>query len=329
MLVMGAGAPFLFGWFADTLAHLSAVQGRQPMKSTSRGMLYAASAFLIWGVCPLYFKLLSQVPAGEILAHRIVWSCALLLLLVLVGRSGYRLVQLARHPRQLLYLMLSALLVGTNWLIFIWSVNHGQLLEASLGYYINPLFNILLGMLFLGERLRRLQWLAVGLALAGVLIQVQLLGRLPWIALALAGSFGFYGLIRKQIPVDALTGLLVETLLLLPAAAWYLFGFAASPTSTLTTNGASLNLLLLSAGIVTTVPLLCFTAAARRLPLTTLGFFQYLAPSLMFVLAVLVFHEPFVPAKLLTFALIWGALTLFSWDGLQLRRQAAPKPSGP
>lgn len=291
------------------------------MTSHRQGVLYAVAAFLIWGICPLYFKLLAQVPAGEILTHRIIWSCVLLLALLLAGRQLHRIRAALRQPRQLLNLTVSALLVAGNWLLFIWSVNNNHLLEASLGYYINPLFNVLLGMVFLGERLRRLQWLAVALAGTGVLIQVLLLGHLPWIALALAGSFGIYGLIRKQIPVDAQTGLFVETLLLLPLALIYLFVIADSPTSQLTTNGWQLNSLLLAAGVVTTVPLLLFTAGARLIPLSTLGFIQYLGPSLMFLLAILLFGEPIQPAKLLTFGCIWLALAVFSLEGWQRSRQ--------
>jgi len=253
------------------------------MPAHTKGVIYALCAFLIWGICPLYFKLLTEVPAAEILTHRIIW--------------------------------LSALLVAGNWLLFIWAVNHNHLLEASLGYYINPLFNILLGMLFLGERLRRLQWAAVLLAAIGVVIQVLLIGHLPWIALTLASSFGIYGLIRKKIPVDAQTGLFVETLLLLPLALIYLFGIADSATSDLSLNSSQLNLLLLAAGVVTTIPLLLFTAGARLIPLSTLGFIQYLGPSIMFLLALFYYGEPVQAAKLVTFGFIWSALALFSWDG--------------
>ncbi|MGL4207147.1 MAG: EamA family transporter RarD, partial [Aeromonadaceae bacterium] len=224
------------------------------MSSHSKGVIYALCAFLIWGVCPVYFKLLSQVPPGEILSHRIIWSCFLLLALILASRTIYRVQAVLRQPRQLLTLTCSALLVAGNWLLFIWSVNNNHLLEASLGYYINPLLNILLGMLFLGERLRRIQWLAVSLAVIGVVIQVVLLGHLPWIALTLAASFGIYGLIRKQIPVDAQTGLFVETLLLQPLALVYLLFVADTQTSHMGSNPLSLNLLLMAAGIVTTIP---------------------------------------------------------------------------
>lgn len=287
------------------------------MSSHSKGVIYAMMAFLIWGVCPLYFKQISEVPAPEILTHRIIWSCLLLLALVIGSRQWFRVQAVLRTPRQLFILLASALLVASNWLLFIWAVNHDHLLESSLGYYINPLFNILLGMLFLGERLRRTQWLAVALATLGVLIQVILIGHLPWIALLLASTFSIYGLIRKQLPVDAQTGLLIETLWLTPLALIYLFGLAQSPTSDLGANPISLNLWLLAAGVITTVPLLLFTAGARLIRLSTLGFIQYLGPSLMFLLALFYYGEPVEPAKLLTFGFIWSALALFSWDGWQ------------
>ena len=292
------------------------------MSGHSRGVLYAIMAFLIWGFCPLYFKLLTTIAAGEILSHRIIWSCLLLLVLLLASRRFYRVQAVLRQPRQLLNLTLSALLVAGNWLLFIWSVNNNHLLEASLGYYINPLLNILLGMLFLGERLRRIQSLAVALAGVGVIIQVVLLGHLPWIALTLAASFSIYGLIRKQIAVDAQTGLFVETMLLLPLALIYLLTLANSSTSDLTLNASSLNLLLMAAGVVTTVPLLLFTAGARLIPLSTLGFIQYLGPSIMFLLALFYYDEPVQPAKLLTFGFIWSALLLFSWESWHHSRRA-------
>lgn len=314
-------AEHLFSWpqARVTLPFLNFV--RSIMPSSTKGVIYALCAFLIWGICPLYFKLLTEVPAAEILTHRIIWSCVLLLALLLATRQWYKVQQVLRQPRQLLNLTLSALLVAGNWLLFIWSVNHNYLLEASLGYYINPLFNILLGMLFLGERLRRLQWVAVALATLGVLIQVVLIGHLPWIALTLAGSFGIYGLIRKQIPVDAQCGLFVETLLLLPLALIYLFGIADSTTSQLAQNTVGLNLLLLAAGVVTTVPLLLFTAGARLIPLSTLGFIQYLGPSIMFLLALFYYGEPVQAAKLITFGFIWSALALFSWDSWRRSRR--------
>ncbi|MEW7866718.1 EamA family transporter RarD [Aeromonas diversa] len=288
-----------------------------------QGVIFALSAYTLWGLAPIYFKLISQVPAGEILTHRVIWSFVLLLVLVLLKRQWPRVQAVLKRPRQLALLTLTSTLVGGNWLLFIWAINNGHMLDASLGYYINPLFNVVLGLWFLGERLRRLQWAAVALAALGVVVQLVAFGSLPWIALVLASTFAFYGLIRKKLALDALTGLLLETLIMLPAAAIYLWGIADSPTSHLGTNPASLNLLLIAAGLVTTVPLLCFTAAATRLKLSTLGFFQYIGPSLMFILAVTQYGEPLLIDKTVTFACIWSALVLFSLDGLRSSRKSA------
>jgi chloramphenicol-sensitive protein RarD len=211
--------------------------------------------------------------------------------------------------------------VGANWLIFIWAVNSNHMLDASLGYYINPLINVLLGMLFLGERLRKLQWFAVALAAIGVLIQLVAFGSVPIVAIALAFSFGFYGLLRKKVSLEAQTGLFIETLVMLPLAATYLLFIADSPTSDFSMNPMQLNLLLVAAGVITTIPLLCFTGAATRLKLSTLGFFQYIGPSLMFLLAVLIYGEAFTSDKAITFAFIWGALVIFSFDGLRNNRK--------
>ena len=212
--------------------------------------------------------------------------------------------------------------MGVNWLIFIWAVNANHMLDASLGYYINPLINVLLGMLFLGERLRKLQWFAVALAACGVMVQLIAFGSVPTVAIALALTFGFYGLLRKKVSLDAQTGLFIETLVMLPAAAVYLLWIADSPTSDFAANPMNLNLLLISAGVITTLPLLCFTGAATRLKLSTLGFFQYIGPSLMFLLAVLVYGEAFTTDKAITFAFIWGALVVFSFDGLKTSKQS-------
>lgn len=291
------------------------------MKSSTQGMLYALTAFLIWGVAPLYFKHIGFVPAEEIVTHRIIWSCLFLIGLVWWSKTGREVLAVFRTPRYLLLLTLTALLIAVNWLLFIWAINHDHMLESSLGYFINPLLNILLGMLFLGERLRRWQWFAVALAVIGVVLQIVMLGTFPWIALTLAGSFAVYGLIRKKIAVDSLTGLLIETLVLTPVATWYLFIHANSATSQLSQNPLSLNLWLFAAGIITTVPLLCFTAGAKRLRLSTIGFFQYLGPSLMFIFAITLYHEPIVWQKWLTFALIWSALVIFSWDAVRHNRK--------
>ncbi|KTA81425.1 EamA family transporter RarD [Aeromonas salmonicida] len=290
-----------------------------------QGIIYALCAYTLWGLAPIYFKTLSAVPAAEILTHRMIWSCVLLMVLTLLGRQWHKVQAVLRQPKVLLTLAFTSVTVGGNWLLFIWAINNGHMLDASLGYYINPLFNVLLGMLFLSEQLRRLQWWAVGLAVIGVAVQLIAFGSLPWIALVLASSFAIYGLIRKKLALDALTGLLIETMIMLSPAAIYLWGFADSPTSHMTENDWHLNLLLIAAGAVTTAPLLCFTAAATRLKLSTLGFFQYIGPSLMFILAVTLYGEALTPDKLITFGCIWSALVLFSLDGLRSgkRRRAA------
>ena len=293
-------------------------------QSSRQGALLAIAAYVIWGIAPIYFKSIQQVAPLEILSHRVVWSFFLLAGLIHIGRHWTRVIHLVRQPTTMLYLTITSLLVGSNWLIFIWAVNSGHMLEASLGYYINPLFNVLLGMVFLGERLRRLQWFAVALATIGVGIQISLFGSFPFISFSLAATFAVYGLLRKKVSIDAKTGLFIETLLLFPIAAIYLFCFADSPTSDLGSNTWQLNALLVFAGVLTTLPLLCFTGAATRLRLSTLGFFQYIGPSLMFLLAVVVYGEEFALSKAITFAFIWGALVIFSIDGLVKSRRSAP-----
>jgi len=289
---------------------------------TRQGILCALGAYLIWGLAPAYFKLIQQVPATEILTHRIIWSVVFMLLLLSLCHKWRQVRDVFRRPAILLLLGVTSVLVGGNWLLYIWSVNHHHMLEASLGYFINPLVNILLGMVFLGERFRKLQWLAVILAMCGVLLQLWKFGSLPWIALGLAFSFAFYGLLRKKLAVDPQTGMLIETLWLLPAGAWYLFVVADSPTSHLGANPWQLNLLLVAAGVITTTPLLLFTAAANRLRLSTLGFFQYLGPTLMFLLAVLFYGEAMTEDKLFAFGFIWLALAVFIFDAVIMQQKS-------
>lgn len=276
---------------------------------------------ILFGDRPAYFKLIYYVPADEILTHRVIWSFFFMVALLSVSRQWRQVKRLLKTPKKIFLLALSAVLVGGNWLLFIWAVNNHHMLEASLGYFINPLVNILLGMIFLGERFRRMQWLAVILAVCGVLVQLWMAGSLPIIALGLAFSFAFYGLVRKKIAVEAQTGMLVETLWLLPVAAIYLFGIADSPTSHMGQNALSLNLLLMAAGVVTTIPLLCFTGAATRLRLSTLGFFQYIGPTLMFLLAVTFYGEVPGADKMVTFAFIWVALAIFVMDAIYTQRR--------
>lgn len=285
-------------------------------KSLKAGVLFAIAAYSMWGFAPMYFKLLLDVPAMEILVHRIVWSVAVLVLLVVVAGHLPKVMVALKDKRVLQILLLSGILLGANWLLFIWAVNNDHLLDASLGYYINPLLNVFLGRVFLQERLRRLQKFAVGLALFGVSILVISYGQVPWIALALAGTFGIYGLLRKQVAVDSLPGLLIESVMMMPLAIAYWIWFAGD-SSNMFENSWSLNTILVCAGIVTTAPLLCFTAAARRIMYSTLGFFQYIGPSIMFLLAVFLYSEPLDEARLVTFAFVWSALILFSFDSFR------------
>ncbi|MGI2822177.1 EamA family transporter RarD [Vibrio fluvialis] len=293
----------------------------EEQQNAKKGVILAISAYTMWGIAPIYFKAISSVSALEILSHRVIWSFFLLAALLHFGRQWRSVVSVFRDKKKMVYLLTTALLVGGNWLIFIWAVNANHMLDASLGYYINPLLNVVLGMLFLGERLRKLQWFAVALAAIGVAIQLVVFGSVPIVAFSLAITFGLYGLLRKKVSVNAQTGLFIETLVLVPAAAIYLLWIADSATSSMLANDWHLNLLLISAGIVTTLPLLCFTGAATKLKLSTLGFFQYIGPSLMFLLAVLVYGENFSADKAITFAFIWSALVIFSVDGLTQGRK--------
>jgi chloramphenicol-sensitive protein RarD len=287
-----------------------------------QGVLLAVGAYTMWGIAPIYFKSIAEVSPLEILSHRVFWSFFLLAALLHFGRQWRSVRDIIKNKTKMMYLVSTAILVGANWLIFIWAVTSNHMLDASLGYYINPLINVLLGMVFLGERLRKLQWFAVALAACGVLVQLIVFGSVPVVAIALAMSFGFYGLLRKKVSVEAQTGLFIETLVMLPAASIFLFFIASTPTSNMFENPWQLNTLLIAAGVITTLPLLCFTGAATRLKLSTLGFFQYIGPSLMFLLAVLIYGEPFTSDKAITFAFIWGALVMFSVDGLRNNRKS-------
>lgn len=294
----------------------------EEQQRSRQGVLLAIGAYTMWGIAPIYFKSIAEVSPLEILSHRVIWSFFLLAALLHFGRHWRSVRDIIKNKTKMMFLVSTAILVGANWLIFIWAVNSNHMLDASLGYYINPLINVLLGMVFLGERLRKLQWFAVVLAACGVLVQMIVFGSVPVVAIALAMSFGFYGLLRKKVSVEAQTGLFIETLVMLPAAAIYLLFIASSPTSNMLDNPMQLNTLLIAAGVITTLPLLCFTGAATRLKLSTLGFFQYIGPSLMFLLAVLIYGEPFTSDKAITFTFIWGALVVFSFDGLRNNRKS-------
>ncbi|MDT0595686.1 EamA family transporter RarD [Glaciecola petra] len=283
---------------------------------TKAGIMYALCAYIMWGIAPIYFKALSTLPAGDILMHRVLWSSVVLLGLSLGLRQIDKIVIAFRSIKVIKTLFFASILLAVNWLLFIWAVNNDKLLEASLGYYINPLFNVFLARLFLGEILRPLQKLAVLVAMSGVLIMLVSYGRLPWVALVLACSFSVYGLLRKQVDVDSLPGLFIETLMMLPFALIYWIWFMPH-SGDIFQNTININVLLISAGIVTTAPLLCFTAAARRIRYSTLGFFQYIGPSLMFMLATLLYQEPLTTVRLLTFACVWLGLIIFTYDSIK------------
>lgn len=287
------------------------------------GIAYAALAYLSWGLFPLYFKQLTGVPALEVVAHRTLWSLCFVALLMTVLRRWAWAPAVFRQPRVLGIFLLSASLLVINSLAYVWAVQNGHVLEASLGYFINPLVNVALGFVFLRERPRPVQWVAVALAAAGVLWLTVQTGRLPWVALVLALSFGLYGLVRKTAPLGALEGLGLETLLMAPIAAAALLFWTSQGSSAFVIGEPTLILWLLLAGPLTAVPLLLFAAGARRLPLTTLGLVQYISPSMQFVLGVWLFHEPLAPARMVAFALIWTALAVYSLEGLWTHRRVA------
>lgn len=278
------------------------------------GGLYSFLAFLIWGLSPLYWRALHSVSAFEIILHRIIWSFVVLIPLALFFGQGSELKKTMKCPRDLSVLLLTSILVGANWLIYIWAVNNGKVLQASLGYYINPLVNVLLGVLFLKERLRIAQAVAVLLALTGVTVLTLHQGEFPWISLSLAMTFGFYGLIRKVIAVGSLTGLTIETFLLtLPALVW-VFATHVNQTGTFLNAGIKTDLLLAGTGILTATPLLLFNLGAKRITLSTLGFIQYTAPTGMLILGIVAFNEPFSITQAITFGFIWSALAIYSTD---------------
>ena len=286
------------------------------------GVAYGLAAYLWWGFGPVYFKAVSHVPALEVLAHRVLWSAALLVVLMLALGRRADLGAALRNRRTRLTLMGSMSLVAVNWFVFIWAVNHGHVLQASLGYFVNPLLNVALGTVFLRERLRRPQVVAVALALVGVVWLSVGLGEPPTIALLLAGSFGFYGLLRKTVAADGMTGLTAETVMLLPAALAYLAYLGASGHLVFAHHDRGTDLLLVAAGAVTALPLLWFANAARRLRYATVGLLQYLAPTGQFLLAVAVYGEAFTRAHLVSFAFIWAGLALYSFDAIR----SVPRP---
>jgi chloramphenicol-sensitive protein RarD len=290
------------------------------------GLLLGLGAYLVWGVLPLYFKLVDHVSAIEIVCHRIVWSLLFLALLSTLWRRWPGIAAALTTPRVLMTLVLTSLLIGANWLIWIYAVVSGRVLEGSLGYYLNPLVNVLFGVFLLKEKLTRFQVVAVALAAAGVAVLAAGAGGAIWISLSLAFSFATYGFLRKVAPVDSIEGLTIETAILTPLALAFVLVVQVRGTGAFLAGDLQTDLLLTVAGAITAVPLLLFTAAARRLPYSTLGFLQYIAPSLQFLLAVLAFGEPFTLAHAVCFGAIWTALVIFAFEGI--RTSGRPPAAG-
>lgn len=300
----------------------------KPADGAGPGAAAAAAAFGLWALFPIYFNQFGPgVSPWEILVHRVIWAWASLLAFVLLSGRLERVLALTRRPKAVAALAGSALAIGGNWATFIYAVTHAEILQSSLGYYINPLLNVFLGYCFLGERLQPLQRLAVAVAAGGVLISLIGYGQVPWLALIMAGCFGLYGLIRKQVDVDSVSGLMVETMLLLPMAAGWLIVMAMRGESVFPGAGVRIDLLLIGAGVITLLPLLFFAVGARRLRLATLGLLQYVAPSGHFLTGVFLYGEPFTAADAVTFACIWTGLALYTTD-MWLWHRAARRLKG-
>ncbi len=286
------------------------------------GVFFAFGAYVWWGLIPIYFKQVQAADATEIIVHRLVWTLVCMTIIVVLTGRGPNLGAALRNRKTLAALALSGMCIAANWLIFVWAVTHGRVHDTSLGYFINPLLFVFLGLVVLGERLRRMQMLALLLAAAGVAQFMAQVGVFPWIALSLATTFGIYGLIRKQVNVDAFVGLLIETLLVSPLAIGYFAWLAANGANSFGPAQPGFSALLMLAGPVTATPLVMFATGARRINMTTLGFLQYVAPTMTFLLAVLIYGETFSQAKLITFICVWVALAIYSADSVRNARRA-------
>ena len=290
----------------------------------NKGILSGIAAYAMWGFFPIYWKLLHDVPAMQLLGHRIVWSFLLLIIVILLTRQWNDLrSQLSTKTFQIY--LIAALLIGVNWLTYVWAVNAGFIVETSLGYFINPLLSVLMGVIFLRERLRPTQWIPVVLATIGVTYLTFVYGRLPWIALLLAFTFGFYGLTKKLAPLGSVFGLTLETGILLVPAILYLVWVQVSGNAAFLRIGATVDALIIGAGLVTTVPLVMFATAARQIPLTMIGILQYLAPTIQFFIGVFVYNEPFDGSRLVGFGIVWLALIIF-WVENYLANRVGVQP---
>jgi chloramphenicol-sensitive protein RarD len=291
-----------------------------------RGIWFAIGCYIAWGLLPLYWKALHSVPAADILANRMVWSLVFVVILLAIGKN-WRWVGRAVHDKHIMLTFTgTALLLSANWYVYIWAVNAGFVVESSLGYFINPLVSVLLGVIFLHERLRPWQWASIGIAAAGVLFLAFSYGHLPWIALTLAFTFAFYGLLKKRARLPALEGMALETgIMFLPALAFLIF-HESSGAGAIGHEAWLINLLLIGTGVITVIPLIWFAEAARRIPLSMLGILQYISPTLQFTLGVTVFHEAFDLSKLVGFGIIWGALLLYWAEGMAHRNRLDALP---
>jgi chloramphenicol-sensitive protein RarD len=286
-----------------------------------KGIWYAIGAYCAWGLFPIYWKWLHKVPALQLISHRILWSFVLLAIIIFVTRQWRSFRSAAGGWRVLLVYLASALLLSVNWLTYVWAVNAGYIIETSLGYFINPLLSVLMGVIFLRERLRPWQWLPIGLAAVGVIYLALAYGQLPWIALTLAFSFGTYGLVKKTAPLGSLYGLTLETgILFLPALAYLVYLDHAGQGAFLHSSAVT-NLLLAGAGVVTTIPLLLFASAVQRIPLSMVGILQYITPTMQFLIGVLIYKEPFNHSHLIGFSIVWIALIIFWLEGYLANRR--------
>ena len=291
------------------------------------GWIAGLSAFIWWGLAPIYFKAVDHVGALEILAHRVAWSIPVTLVLMVALRKRIQILTILKQPKILKGLLLSTALISVNWFVFTWAVTNNQILATSLGYFINPIMSIVMGVILLGEKLDRLQWVAVTLVVVGVANQIFNYGQVPWIALALATSFAIYGFIKKQLEVDSLNGFLLETTLALPLAAGYIIWSVVTGQSFFLQTDMQTDWLLVAGGIITAVPLILFATSARKIPLTGIGFMQFLAPSITFILATQVYKEPLSSAQLLSFVFIWIGLAVYLTQSIkqQVKRRKSRK----
>jgi chloramphenicol-sensitive protein RarD len=293
----------------------------------NKGIWYGVGAYVLWGFFPIYWKFLHQVPALEVIGHRIGWSFILLALYIVITKQWQAFRSVAFQPKTIAIYSIAAVLLSINWLIYVWGVNAGFIVETSLGYFINPLFSVLLGVVFLRERLRPMQWIPVGLAAIGVIYLTFVYGRLPWIALTLAFSFGLYGFVKKLSPLGSLYGLTLETGIVFPIALIYLTFVGVNDSGAFMRSGIFVDVLLVGAGVVTTIPLLMFASAAKQIPLTIVGLLQYIAPTLQLLIGVFIYKEAFDFAHFIGFAIVWAALIIFALESyFSNRAPAEPIP---